>query len=70
MPQARKGQLALHADHYIQVFLEILKKLERMSPAGDARVSEEDDEVQMRQWTELRDYQARFAHAGSLLSEL
>ena len=75
-PRTRKGQLALRAEEYLSAFLDVLMKLERVAPGssstngGDMPTtsSEEDDEVELQHWADLREHQKRFATEGGFLS--
>lgn len=71
-PQNRKGQAAINNEEYLRRFLDILMKLERISPglrdnSVDGAVDEEEE---LRNWADLREYQMRFAQAGGFLSEI
>ena len=66
-PDQRKGQLALQAQEYLSAFLKILMKLERVSPANSDPDQPENEEVELRHWADLREYQLRFAQQGGLL---
>ncbi|MCJ1249531.1 hypothetical protein MMC30_006757 [Trapelia coarctata] len=82
-PRTRKSQLALRAEDYLNAFLNVLMKLERVIPGspgnataglgnGTGKVvlgSEEDEEAEFRHWADLTEYQSRFAKAGGVLSE-
>lgn len=67
MPDQRKGQVALQAQEYLAAFLDILVKLERVSPANSDPDHPEDEDAQLRHWADLRDYQMKFAQQGGLL---
>jgi len=73
-PQGRKGPLALKAEEYLGRFLDILMKLERVSPTSVGQTESgdtiEDEEEELRHWADLREYQTRFAQAGGFLNEL
>ena len=80
VPRTRKGTLALQADEYLARFLEILTNLERATPAvrGDDHTSsgfpslsgfdstnaELDEELELRHWADLSEYQAQFIKSG------
>ncbi|EMC95549.1 hypothetical protein BAUCODRAFT_71053 [Baudoinia panamericana UAMH 10762] len=66
-PDHRKGQLALQAQEYLAAFLKILMKLERVSPANSDPDQPEDEEAELRQWADLRQYQMKFAQQGGLM---
>jgi len=67
MPEQRKGQLAIQAQEYLHVFLNILMKLERVSPANSDPETPEDEASELRHWADLREYQLKFAQQGGLL---
>lgn len=67
MPEQRKGQLAIQAQEYLHVFLNILMKLERVSPANSDPDAPEDEASELRHWADLREYQMKFAQQGGLL---
>jgi hypothetical protein len=70
-PRNRKGPLALKAEEYLGRFLDVLMKLERIAPTGRSDGGEaEDEEDQLRNWADLREYQTKFAQSGGFLSEL
>ena len=49
-------------------------KLERVKPNGQEREgiagSEEDEDVQLRVWADMREAQGRFANAGGFLTQV
>ena len=67
MPNERKGQLATEAQEYLSAFLKTLVRLERVSPANSDPDAPEDEETELRNWADLREYQMRFAQQGGLL---
>jgi hypothetical protein len=67
LPDQRKGQLALQAQEYLSAFLNILMKLERVSPANSESGQPEDEATELRHWADLREYQMKFAQQGGLL---
>ncbi|KAB8293301.1 hypothetical protein EYC80_007630 [Monilinia laxa] len=72
-PQNRKGPLALSTEEYLGKFLHILMKLERSSPGGARSASADgviDEEEELSNWADLREYQTRFAQSGGFLNEL
>ncbi|KUJ15108.1 uncharacterized protein LY89DRAFT_671495 [Mollisia scopiformis] len=71
-PQNRKGQAAINNEEYLKSFLGVLMKLERVSPGlvDNGVNGAVDEEEELRNWADLREYQMRFAQAGGFLSEL
>jgi len=67
LPDQRKGQLALQAQEYLSAFLEILMKLERVSPANSDADGPEDEGAELRHWADLREHQMKFAQQGGLM---
>ena len=68
VPDQRKGQLALETQQYLSAFLQILMRLERVSPANSSDPNQpEDEEAELRAWADLREYQIKFAQQGGLL---
>ncbi|KAG0647082.1 Quinic acid utilization activator [Hyphodiscus hymeniophilus] len=68
-PRKRKGPLALKSEEYLGRFLDVLMKLERISP-GNRNESADgviDEEEELRNWADLREYQMRFAQSGGFL---
>ncbi|KAK4986535.1 hypothetical protein LTR66_007841 [Elasticomyces elasticus] len=61
VPNKRKGQIALQSEQYLTAFLDILMKLERVSPTDDDCNQPEDEEAELRHWADLREYQMKFA---------
>ncbi|MCJ1471719.1 hypothetical protein MMC13_000359, partial [Lambiella insularis] len=75
VPRIRKGQLALRAEDYLDAFLDVLMKLERVNlssgPNGEMVLgSEEDEEAELRHWANIRAHQSRFATTDGVLSEV
>jgi hypothetical protein len=68
-PQNRKGPLALKSEEYLGRFLDVLMKLERISPGLRSRSADGqyDEEEELRNWADLREYQMRFAQSGGFL---
>ncbi|KAF7876706.1 hypothetical protein EAF04_001790 [Stromatinia cepivora] len=72
-PQNRKGPFALRTEEYLGKFLDILMKLERASPGAARSESADgmvDEEEELSNWADLREYQTRFAQSGGFLNEL
>lgn len=70
-PQNRKGAATIDNEEYLKRFLDVLMKLERVSPSGDGSVDGAvDEEEELRNWADLREYQMKFAEAGGFLSQL
>lgn len=67
VPRAEKGQFALKAQQYLEVFVDILMKLERTDPTHQNQDQPDDEEADLRHWADLRDYQMKFAQSGGLL---
>ena len=67
VPDKRKGQLENEAQEYLGVFLKILMRLERVSPANSDPDQPEDEEAELRNWADLREAQMKFAQQGGLL---
>lgn len=67
MPEQRKGQLQIQAQEYLHTFLNILMKLERVSPANSDAEIPEDESAELRHWADLREYQLKFAQQGGLM---
>jgi hypothetical protein len=66
VPKSRKGQVAQQAEEYLAAFLEILVKLERVSPGHDDPHNVNDEETELRHWADLREYQLKFTQQGGL----
>ena len=67
VPKERKGSVAQQAEQYLKAFLDILLKLERVSPAHSDPENPEDEEAELRHWADLREYQMKFAQQGGIL---
>lgn len=67
VPKQRKGSVAQQAEQYLAAFLDILMKLERAGPAHNDPERPEDEEAELRQWADLREYQMKFAQQGGIL---
>lgn len=63
-PRNRKSPLALRAEEYLGRFLDVLMKLERVSPGRSSGEEWEDEEEELRNWADLREFQTRFLSAG------
>jgi hypothetical protein len=68
-PDQRGSALPSQAQAYLLAFLDILEKLERVSPGDGSEHSEQagDEEADLRAWADLREYQMEFARNGGLL---
>lgn len=62
----------MKAEEYLGRFLDVLMKLERISPGlrSDSADGVVDEEEELRNWADLREYQMRFAQAGGFLNEI
>jgi hypothetical protein len=85
-PRNHKGPLALRAEEYLGQFLDVLTRFEgvpkRSDPAAPVPVlgggaqeqmrydAEMDEEVELRNWADLREYQTRFARSGGFMSDI
>ncbi|XP_014551534.1 hypothetical protein COCVIDRAFT_42182 [Bipolaris victoriae FI3] len=67
VPKERKGSVAQQHQDYLYKFLDILSKLERVSPeVSDLNGSSFDEESELRLWADLRDHQLRFQEHGGI----
>jgi hypothetical protein len=68
---SRKGPVAIQSEDYLTQFLQILMKLERVSPGGRSDPGDGivDEEEELRTWADLREYQMRFIQAGGFMNE-
>ncbi|KAI0624588.1 Fungal-trans multi-domain protein [Pyrenophora tritici-repentis] len=67
VPKERRGSVALKHQDYLYKFLDILSKLERVSPeASDPNNGALDEESELRLWADLRDHQLRFQEQGGV----
>ena len=67
VPKERRGSVALQHQDYLYRFLDILSKLERVSPeASDPMSSTIDEETELRLWADLRDHQLKFQEQGGV----
>jgi hypothetical protein len=68
----RKGPVALKSESTLSQLIEVLIKLEKTGPAGEhgaaagTQMTAKDEEDELRLWSDLRDYQLRFAAQGPL----
>jgi hypothetical protein len=70
-PQNRKGPFAVKSEEYLGRFLDVLMKLERISPGCQSDSADGvDEEEELRNWADLREYQMRFAQAGGFMNEI
>lgn len=71
-PENRKGPMAMRGQAYLKKFLDVLMKLERISPGPltDSRDPAEVEEEELRNWADLRENQMQFLKAGGFLSEI
>jgi len=71
-PENRKGPMAVRSQAYLKKFLDVLMKLERISPGPltDSRDPAELEEEELRNWADLRENQMQFLKAGGFLSEI
>jgi hypothetical protein len=67
VPRERKGSVALQHQDYLYKFLDILSKLERVSPeTNDPANNTIDEETELRLWADLRDHQLKFQEQGGV----
>jgi len=66
VPKERKGSVALQHQDYLYKFLDILSKLERVSPEGSDPSASVDEETELRLWADLRDHQLKFQEQGGV----
>lgn len=80
-PPERKGPVAIKADDYLAGFVNILMRLENMGPGsvaapggfggmsagGGGTMTPQDEEDELRNWADLREYQQQFIHSGGYL---
>ena len=66
-PNAHKGNLAQGSETHLRASLEVLEKLNMLSPGGNW-VTDEEEVAQL--WTKLRGYQVGFAQSGVLGEEV
>ncbi|KAF2115474.1 hypothetical protein BDV96DRAFT_612734 [Lophiotrema nucula] len=67
VPKERRGSVALQHQDYLYKFLDILSKLERVSPeASDPNGAPLDEESELRLWADLRDHQLKFQEQGGI----
>jgi hypothetical protein len=66
VPKERRGSVAQQHQDYLYKFLDILSKLERVSPEASDPSGTLDDESELRLWADLRDHQLRFQEQGGV----
>jgi hypothetical protein len=77
----RKGPLAVKAEELLSRFVEILMRLERTGAGsggtlagsgipGNANMSSQDEEQELRSWADLRDHQIRFYRNGGFIHQI
>ncbi|CAI6334960.1 unnamed protein product [Periconia digitata] len=68
VPKERKGSAALQHQDYLYKFLDVLNKLERISPETDESngAAPVDEEAELRHWADLREYQLKFQEQGGI----
>ncbi|KAL6157425.1 hypothetical protein ACJQWK_07116 [Exserohilum turcicum] len=67
VPKERKGSVAQQHQDYLYKFLDILSKLERVSPeVSNPNGGGLDEESELRLWADLRDHQLRFQEHGGV----
>ena len=66
VPKERRGSVALQHQGYLYKFLDILSKLERVSPEASDPSGALDEESELRLWADLRDHQLRFQEQGGV----
>ncbi|KAK5015221.1 hypothetical protein LTR16_003776 [Cryomyces antarcticus] len=67
VPKTRKGQVALQTEQYLAAFLDILMRLEPVSPANTNPEQPDDEDAELRHWADLREYQMKFTQQGGML---
>ncbi|KAI1210092.1 uncharacterized protein F4807DRAFT_69613 [Annulohypoxylon truncatum] len=66
----RKGPVVAKAKEYLNGFLDILMKLEKIGAAPRAEtMTPQDEEEELRSWTSLREYQSQFLTSGGFLGD-
>jgi hypothetical protein len=66
VPKERRGSVAVQHQDYLYKFLDILSKLERVSPEASDPSDALDEESELRLWADLRDHQLRFQEQGGV----
>ncbi|KAJ4992366.1 hypothetical protein SVAN01_02075 [Stagonosporopsis vannaccii] len=66
VPKERKGSVALQHQDYLYKFLEILNKLERVSPEASDPSANIDEDTELRLWADLREHQLKFQEQGGV----
>lgn len=64
IPRNRKSPLALRSEEYLAHFMAVLMKLERVSPTKSGGAIWEDEEEELRNWADLREFQQKFLSGG------
>lgn len=66
----RKGLVAAKAEEYLNGFLDILMKLEKIGAAPRAEtMTPQDEEEELQSWSNLREYQHQFMSSGGFLGD-
>lgn len=62
----------MKSEEYLGHFLDVLMKLERINPGlmQETEDLSQNEEEELRNWADLRDYQMRWAQAGGFLNEV
>lgn len=66
-PQDRKSSVALQAEQYLDHFVQILTRIDRNS-MNQTTGPIDDEEAELKNWADLREYQVKFTQAGGLLA--
>lgn len=72
----RKGPFAIKSEEALSHLIDVLMKLEKTGPAGatmtadPSQMTPQDEEEELRHWSDLRDYQMRFAVSGGFTGSL
>ncbi|KAI0891976.1 hypothetical protein F4806DRAFT_481283 [Annulohypoxylon nitens] len=66
----RKGPVVAKAKEYLNGFLDILMKLEKIGAAPRSEsMTPQDEEEELRNWTSLKEYQSQFLSSGGFLGD-